>query len=154
LVKIGADEEEQWVDVMQIDRPDDLGDIANLGLTLAEGKLVLAGLQREFVAGQAKGHAVVCRPACRNCGGACRMKDYRNHAVATPFGHVTVRLPRFCCARCGRIEAGNGWPSHCRSTPELDQLQAHLCTLMPSLLMVPRPRWARIGRVRARDIPS
>ena len=23
-----------------------------------------------------------------------------------------------------------GWPTHCRSTPELDQLQAHLCALM------------------------
>jgi hypothetical protein len=131
LVKIGADGEEQWVDVMQINRPDDLGDIANLGLTLAEGKLVLAGLQREIVAGQASGHAVVCRPDCRNCGGACRLKDYRNHVVATPFGPVTLRLPRFCCAKCGGIEAGNGWPSHCRSTPELDQLRAHLCALMP-----------------------
>ncbi len=131
LVKIGADGEEQWVDVIQISRSDDLGDIANLGLTLAEGKLVLSGLQREFVAGQARGHAGVCRPDCRNCGGACRVKDYRNHAVATPFGHVTVRLPRFCCAKCGGTEAGNGWPSHCRSTPELDRLQAHLCALMP-----------------------
>src|SRR5271165_6888128 len=62
LVKTGADGEEQWVDVMQINRADDLGDIANLGLTLAEGKLVLAGLQREIVAGHARGHAVVCRP--------------------------------------------------------------------------------------------
>ena len=114
LVKIGADGEEQWVDVIQISRSDDLGDIANLGLTLAEGKLVLSGLQREFVAGQARGHAGVCRPDCRNCGGACRVKDYRNHAVATPFGHVTVRLPRFCCAKCGGTEAGKGWPSHCR----------------------------------------
>ena len=131
LVEIGADGEEQWVDVMQINRPDNLGDIANLGLTLAEGKLVLAGLQREIVAGQARGHAVVCRPDCRNCGSACNVKDYRNHAIATPFGHVTVRLPRFCCAKCGGIEAGNGWPSHCRSTPELDQLQARLCALMP-----------------------
>jgi hypothetical protein len=100
LVKIGAEGEEQWVDVMQVNRPDDLGDIANLGLTLAEGKLVLAGLQREIVAGQAS-------------------------------GRVTLRLPRFCCAKCGGIEAGNGWPSHCRSTPELDQLRAHLCALMP-----------------------
>src|SRR5208283_110928 len=55
----------------------------------------------------------------------------RSLQVATPFGHVTVRLPRFCCAKCGGIEAGNGWPSHCRSTPELDQLQARLCALMP-----------------------
>ncbi len=33
--------------------PDDLGDIANLGLTLAEGKLLLAGLQQAIVAAQA-----------------------------------------------------------------------------------------------------
>jgi hypothetical protein len=131
LVKSGADGEEQWADVMQINRADDLGDIANLGLTLAEGKLVLSGLQREFVAGQARDHAVVRRPDCRSCGGACRVKDYRNHAVASPFGHVTVRLPRFCCAKCGGIEAGTGWPSHCRSTPELSRLQAHLSALLP-----------------------
>ena len=131
MVKTGADGEELWADVMQINRADDRGNIANLGLTLAEGKLVLAGLQREFVAGQAKVHAVVRRPDCRSCGGACRVKDYRNHAVATPFGHVSVRLPRFCCAGCGGIEAGRGWPSHCRSSPELSRLQAHLSALMP-----------------------
>jgi hypothetical protein len=54
----------------------------------------------------------------------------RERGVATLFGRVTVRLPRFCCAACGGIEGGVGWPSHCRSTPELDQLQAHLCALM------------------------
>ena len=131
LVKVGADGEEEWVDVVQIARPGDFGDLANLGLTMAEGKLVLAGLQQEFVAGQAREHAVVCRPDCRICGGACRVKDYREHQVATLFGCVTVRLARFCCALCGAIEAGNGWPSHCRSTPELDRFQAHLSALMP-----------------------
>ena len=58
------------------------------------------------------------------------MKDCRDHAVATLFGRVTVRLPRFRCPACGGIEAGLAWPAHCRSTPELDQLQAHLCALM------------------------
>jgi hypothetical protein len=58
------------------------------------------------------------------------VKDYRDHAVATLFGQVTVRLPRFRCAGCGGHEAGHAWPSHCRSTPELDQLQAHLSALM------------------------
>jgi len=46
------------------------------------------------------------------------------------FGRVTMRLPRFRCAACGGIDAGIDWPSHCRSTPELDRLQAHLCALM------------------------
>ncbi len=129
LVKTGADGERQCADVLKINRPDDLGDIANLGLTLAEGNLLLAGLQQEIVAAQAKGHAVR-RPDCRSCGEVCRVKDYRDHAVATLFGQVTVRLPRFRCAGCGGNEAGHGWPSYCRSTPELDQLQAHLSALM------------------------
>jgi hypothetical protein len=130
LVKIGADDEKQCADVLRINRPDDLGEIADLGLTLAEGKLLLAGLQQEVVAAQAKGHAVR-RPDCRSCGEVCRMKDYRDHVVATLFGQVTVRLPRFRCAGCGGNEAGQDWPSHCRSTPELDQLQARLSALMP-----------------------
>src|SRR5258708_38734177 len=90
---------------MEINRPDDLGDIADLGLTLAEGKLLLAGIQREIVAAQARDHAVR-RPDCLCCGVVCRVKDYRHHAVATLFGQVTVRLPRFRCAACGGIEAG------------------------------------------------
>jgi len=129
LVQIGAEGEGQATNVIQIDRPDDFGDIADLGLTLAEAKLLLAGLQQEIVTKQARDHAV-WRPACRRCGGVCRVKDYRDHAVATLFGHVTVRLPRFRCAACGAIEGGVGWPTHCRSTPELERLQAHLCALM------------------------
>jgi hypothetical protein len=130
LVKIGVEGEKQSADIMTINRPDDLGAIANLGLTLAEGKLLLAGLQQEIVAAQATNHAVR-RPECRSCGLTCRVKDYRDHLLATLFGQVTVRLPRFRCAGCGASDAGHGWPSHCRSTPELDQLQAHLSALMP-----------------------
>jgi hypothetical protein len=129
LVQIGADGGERCADVMGIDRPDDLADIGNLGLTLAEAKRVLAGLQREIVAAQARSHAVR-RPDCRRCSGVCHVKDHRERAVATLFGQVTVRLPRFHCATCGGIEAGIGWPLQCRSTPELDQLQAHLSALM------------------------
>ncbi len=122
LVKIGAEGEGPCTDIMEISRPDDLVDIANLGLTLAEAKRLLAGVQREIVAAQARTHAVR-RPECPRCDGVCRVKDYRDHAVATLFGEVTVRLPRFRCAACGGIEAGVGWPPHCRSTPELDRLQ-------------------------------
>ncbi len=98
-------------------------------MTLSEAKRLLARVQQEIVAAQARDHAVR-RPYCSHCGGACRVKDYRDHAVATLFGQVTVRLPRFRCAACGGIEAGVDWPAHCRSTPELDRLQAHLCAVM------------------------
>lgn len=129
LVKTGAEGDGQSTDVMKINKPDDLGDIATLGMSLAEAKLLLAGVQREIVAAQARAHAVR-RPDCRCGGGVCHVKDYRDHAIATLLGQVTVRLPRFRCAVCGAIEVGVDWPSHCRSTPELDQLQAHLAALM------------------------
>jgi hypothetical protein len=101
-VQVGADGEAPFVDVMTINRPDDLDDIANLGLTVADGKRVLAGLQREIVAAQAKSHSVQ-RPECRSCSGVCHLKDYRNHVVATHLGQVTVRLPRF---RCTGVDGG------------------------------------------------
>ena len=129
LVKTGVEGEGPCTDVLEIDRPGDLGDIASLGLTLAEAKQLLAGVQQEIVAVQAKEHAVR-RPDCSRCGGICRVKNYRDHTVATLFGQVAVRLARFRCAACGGVKAGIGWPSHCRSTPELDRLQAHLCAVM------------------------
>src|SRR4051812_11778884 len=114
---------------MRIAKPDTLADLGTLGLSLAESKQLLAGIQREIVAAQARVHAVH-RPECRGCGAACRVKDYRHHAIATPFGQVAVRLPRFRCAGCGAAEAGVEWPSHVRSTPELDPLRAQLSPFM------------------------
>ena len=58
LVKIGVEGEEPGMDVMEINLPDDLVDIANLGLPLAEAKRLLARVQQEVVAAQARDHAV------------------------------------------------------------------------------------------------
>lgn len=113
-----------------ISRPDDLGDIANLGLTLSEAKELLAQVQQQLVAEQANTHAPF-RPDCRSCGGRCHVKGREPHRIATLFGEVRLRLPRFLCAGCGCGVTGVSWPSHCRSTPELNQLQARLSALMP-----------------------
>jgi hypothetical protein len=79
LVSIGAEGEEHGTDVMRLARPDDLTDLARLGLTLAEGKRLLAGIQREIVAAQARVHAMR-RPACR--GWPSDRKAVRNGHVA------------------------------------------------------------------------
>ena len=68
LVGTGVDGQSRGFDVMKISRPDGVGDIANLGLTLAEGKLLLAGVQQGVVAAQADSHATL-RPDCRSRGG-------------------------------------------------------------------------------------
>ena len=113
-------------DLIEICRPEGLGDIADLGLTLPEAKQLLASVQRAVIAAQADSHRRQ-RPCCSACSGKCHLKDWRSHSIATPFGAVTVPLPRFRCIACDRIETGVGWPSRCRSTPELDELQAHPC---------------------------
>src|SRR4051812_22093803 len=129
LVETRADGRTRSVELMELSRPGDLSDIANLGLTLPEAKRLLARVQQAVVAAQARDHAAL-RPQCASCGGRCHVKDWRSRQVATPFGGVTVRLPRFLCPGCGRGETGISWPAHCRSTPELDGLQAHLSALM------------------------
>jgi hypothetical protein len=118
------------VDVLVIDPSGDLDDIAALGLTLAQGKQLVALVQQEIVTVQSRDHALR-RPLCRSCGTACQVKDYRPHQIATLFGQVTLRLPRFRCAGCGGAEAGHSWPAHCRSTPELDQVRAQFSACMP-----------------------
>jgi hypothetical protein len=130
LVETGVDGSSRSVDVLEIIRPGDLGDLADLGLTLPQGKQLLAQVQQAVVVAQSRDHAAR-RPPCRTCGTVCQVKDYRPHRIATVFGQVTVRLPRFRCAGCGGTEAAVSWPAHCRSTPELDQLRAHLSALMP-----------------------
>jgi hypothetical protein len=79
---------------------------------------------------QADDHAVL-RPVCSSCRHACHVKDWRLHRVTTLFGTVAIRLPRFRCTSCGHGETGVSWLSYCRSTPELDQLRAHISALIP-----------------------
>jgi hypothetical protein len=130
LVETGIDGSSRSVDVMALDCPSDLSDIAGLGLTLAQGKRLVALVQQEIVTAQSRDHAVR-RPDCRTCTIPCHVKDYRPHQIATLFGQVMLRLPRFHCAGCGGVEAGHGWPAHCRSTPELDQVRAQFSACMP-----------------------
>ena len=129
LVATVGDAGSRSADLMEICRPEGLGEIADLGLSLPEAKQLLTSVQRAVAASQADQHGRL-RPDCRSCSGRCHVKDWRPHRIATLFGEVTVRLPRFLCAACNRSETGINWPLHCRSTPELHQLQAHLSALM------------------------
>ena len=71
-----------------------------LGLTLAEGKKTLAGLQRHLVQAQTEEH---CRNRrrCQRCGAQRPLKDFRRRRLTSLFGVVEVRAPRFGPCRCG-----------------------------------------------------
>ena len=98
LVKTGAAGEVRTLDVMEINRPDDLGDIADLGLTLDETKRLLGRLQQAIVGAQVKDHAAQ-RPSCSRCGGGCRVKDYQDHVVATLSVGLRYGFPAFAVRR-------------------------------------------------------
>jgi hypothetical protein len=102
LVETGIDGSSRSVDVLEIVGRSDPGDIAALGITLSQGKPLLGLIQQEFVAAQCRNHAAR-RPTCRVCAAVCQVKHYRPRQIATLFGQVTVRLPRFHCAGCGTV---------------------------------------------------
>ena len=108
VVETGADRSEtrgRGIDVLGLNQPRDLRDIASVGLTLPEAKRLLAQVQQAVVAVQARDHAAL-RPACSGYGACCHVKDWQSRQVATLFGKIMVRLPRFRCSGCGRVEAG------------------------------------------------
>jgi hypothetical protein len=76
LVGTGVDGQTRSFDVTEFSRPEGLGDIANLGLALAEGKRRLAGVQQVAVAEQADDQATL-RPDCQTCGRRCHVKDWK-----------------------------------------------------------------------------
>src|SRR4051812_50098782 len=101
LVETGTDTRAQSVDVMEISRPNDLRDLASLGLTLSEAKQLLARVQQAVVAAQARDHAGL-RPDCAACGGRCHAQDWRPHRVAAGVGGGAGGAPPLLFSRCGR----------------------------------------------------
>ena len=100
LVETGADRSETegcGIDVLELDRPCDLRDIANLGLTLLEAKQLLARVQQAFVAVQVRDHAAL-RLECSGCGARCHVKDWQSRQIATLFGTVALRHRRTAAA--------------------------------------------------------
>jgi hypothetical protein len=70
-----------------------------IGLTLEEGKHLLAALQVHLVQAQAEDH---CRRRrrCQRCGAQRPLKDQRSRRLVSLFGTVEVRAPRFAPCRC------------------------------------------------------
>ena len=107
---------------------------ASIGLTLAEGKLTLAILQRHLIRMQA---ASLCeeRRRCQHCGSRRPIKDRRPRRLTTLFGKVCVDAPRFGPCRCGIASRrtinplAELMPDRC--TPEYERVLARMGALLP-----------------------
>jgi hypothetical protein len=105
-----------------------------IGLTLAEGKDMLAAMQRHLVQAQAGDH---CRRRrrCQRCGVQRPLKDVRSRRLVSLFGTVEVRAPRFTPCRCAVTCRGTLSPiaeiMPDRCTPEYERVLAKMGALLP-----------------------
>ena len=107
----------------------------NLGLSLDDGKTILASLQQHLVVRQCALYVLV-RRHCQGCGGTRPIKDYATRTIQTVYGAVTVESPRlYPCRRCmpGVDFTITPISELCpdRATAELMTLTAKLGALMP-----------------------
>jgi hypothetical protein len=107
---------------------------ATLGLSLKEGKAILAAVQCHLVAAQVDEH---CRNRrrCDRCGAQRPLKDLRSRRLASLFGVVAVRAPRFGPCRCGAAcrrsitPVAEIMPDRC--TPEYERVVAAMGAALP-----------------------
>ncbi|QUN32622.1 hypothetical protein KB879_34060 (plasmid) [Cupriavidus sp. KK10] len=118
-----------------IERPD--GSLADLGLTLAEGRSLLAKVQAELVSKQVK-RWFSGQTHCQCCGATLRHKDSRSTVMRTVYGKVTVHSPRLWSCACQRTARTPRCVVHPlskaltnRATPELEYLQAKWASHLP-----------------------
>lgn len=111
--------------------------VADLGLTLAEGRALLAAVQSVLVSEQTAGW-MEGQLACHRCGSMLAHKDARSIVLRTVFGKVDVPSPRLWACSCG---AKRGQPRRSTSplckavrqrvTSELEYLQAKWAAHLP-----------------------
>ena len=130
----GADDTWQLHEIGAGERPQTGQIAATLGLGLAEGKALLAALQRHLVAAQVDEH---CRDRrrCDRCGAQRPLKDLRPRRLTSLFGVVAVQAPRFGPCRCGVAcrrsitPVAEIMPDRC--TPEYERVVAAMGAALP-----------------------
>src|SRR4028119_142603 len=107
---------------------------AALGLSLEQGKAILAVVQRHLVAAQVDEHCR-SRRRCERCGAQRPLKDLRPRRLVSLFGVVAVRAPRFGPCRCGPAcrrsitPVAEVMPDRC--TPEYERIVAAMGAALP-----------------------
>src|SRR6266542_6876289 len=97
LVTVSDAGQEQVQDVAQFEREGVV--IETLGLTLAEGKLILKKIQEGMVQEQANGALLRLR-CCPDCGKVRHGRGHHDVTVRTVFGNGELQRPRLAHCPC------------------------------------------------------
>jgi hypothetical protein len=106
---------------------------ASVGLTIAEGKTLLASLQEQIVTAQIQQHVVNIK-SCPRCGKAFRTKGYYHSTLRSVYGSVDMRIRRLsACACSGSLAQSFStlFTNKSPITPELRYLTAKMAALLP-----------------------
>ena len=106
-------------------------DLASLGLSMAEGKTILAEIQSQMVAVQVEQYGQArCR--CVKCGRKLRNKGRYRSTFRSVYGNVPVQIRRGkACPGCGENPAAPLFTRKSSTAPELRYLNARLAALLP-----------------------
>ena len=109
----------------------------HLGLTLAEGRSLLAKVQAELISKQVQWW-LSGQTHCRLCGAPLRHKDSRSTVLRTVYGEVIVKSPQLWSCACEQTAQTPQRVVHPlsktltrRVTPELEYLQAKWAAHLP-----------------------
>lgn len=97
LVAVPDDGREEVEEVVSLEK--EFSRIEDLGLTLAESKEILKGIQERVLERQTAGY-VSGERCCEHCGRPRRKKGHHDVAFRTLFGKVALRSPRLYRCRC------------------------------------------------------
>ena len=132
VICVNDEGSEQRHDVMELERQKLA--METLGLSLAEGKAILSGVQ-DFVASQQVSEDLRRRRACPNCGQRYHSKEAGTSAVETVFGAVAVPNPRWERCPCQTQGAKTFRPTATwlkgRTSPERLYLETKWGSLIP-----------------------
>jgi hypothetical protein len=106
---------------------------ASVGLTIAEGKALLAGLQEQVVTAQIQQHVASIK-SCPRCGNAFRTKGYYHSTLRSVYGSVDMRIRRLNACPCSGSLAKSFstlFTNKRPITPELRYLTAKAAALLP-----------------------
>ena len=106
-----------------------------IGLSVEDGKKIMAALQTAIVSQEADTYTLF-RRICPDCGALRPVKDYTTRRIRTVFGTVEVRNPRWTLCRDCHPSFALAFAPLCeicpdRATPELTELTARLGSMMP-----------------------
>jgi hypothetical protein len=119
-------------EIATIEREDQVSP-ASIGLTIAEGKSIMEGLQRELVTAQMEQHGAAIQ-SCQQCGRAFRTKGYYQSTLRSVYGKIRMRVRRIRGCSCSGSQGRTYSTLFTNKSPitaELRYLTAKMAALLP-----------------------